>query len=251
MAKIIFLGTSNALPDEEHENTHLLALTNHRVILIDCANNPLLRLKKVGINLNDLTDLILTHFHPDHVAGVPQLLMDMWLIGRYRPLNIYGLHHTLDRIERLMEFYGWEEWPGFFPVSFYRLPSQEMTPLIEGQDVNIYASPVKHIIPCIGLRMEFKPEGKVIAYSADTEPCAQVIRLAERADVLIHEASGAFFGHSSASQAGDIARQAEANALYLVHYPTGASANGNLVAEAAKQFPGLVVLAQDFMEIDI
>lgn len=251
MAKIIFLGTSNAIPDEEHENTHLLAMTAHRRILIDCGDNPILRLKKAGISFHDLTDLILTHFHPDHVAGVPQLLMSMWLMGRRRPLNIYGLHHTLDRIERLMEFYGWGEWPGFFPVSFYRVPVQEMAPLIEDQDINIYASPVKHLIPCIGLRMEFKPEGKIIAYSADTEPCTQIIRLAAGADILIHEASGSFVGHSSASQAGDIARQAEAGALYLVHYPTGIFANGNLVTEAAQQFPGPVILAQDFMEIDI
>ncbi|MCS7011319.1 MAG: MBL fold metallo-hydrolase, partial [Anaerolineales bacterium] len=244
-------GTSNAIPDEEHENTHLLVITDHRRVLIDCVNSPILRLKKVGVNFHDLTDLILTHFHPDHVAGVPQLLMDMWLMGRRRPLNIYGLHYTLDRIERLMEFYGWSEWPDFFPVAFYRIPSQEMMTVLDCQDVCIYASPVKHMIPCIGLRMEFKPEKKIVAYSSDTEPCAQVIRLAKGVDILIHEASGALLGHSSASQAGDVARQAEVGALYLVHYPTGPFASGNPVEEASRRYPGPVTLAEDFMVVEI
>jgi ribonuclease Z len=251
MPRIIFLGTSNAIPDETHENTHLLVVGETRVVLIDCVNSPILRLKKVGVDFHDLTDLILTHFHPDHVAGVPQLLMDMWLMGRRRPLNVYGLHYTLDRMERLMEFYGWAEWPDFFPVAFYRLPAQEMMTVLDNEEMTMYSSPVRHMIPCIGLRIEFKRQEKTVAYSCDTEPCAQVIRLADGADVLIHEAAGAFLGHSSAAQAGDVARQAEVGALYLVHYPTGPFAAGNPVEEATKRFQGPVTLAEDFMAIEI
>ena len=130
MPKIIFLGTSNAIPDENHENTHMVVAGRQRTVLIDCVNSPILRLQKVGVDFNSLTDLILTHFHPDHVSGVPQLLMNMWLMGHRRPLNIYGLHYTLDRIEDLMGFYGWSEWPNFFPVVFYRLPAEEMTTVL-------------------------------------------------------------------------------------------------------------------------
>lgn len=251
MPKIVFLGTSNAIPDETHENTHLLVVGDTRLVLVDCVNSPILRLQKVGVDFNNLTDLVLTHFHPDHVAGVPQLLMNMWLMGRRRPLNVYGLHYTLDRMERLMEFYGWADWPDFFPVAFYRIPAQEMMTVLDCEEMSIYASPVRHMIPCIGLRIEFKRQGKVVAYSCDTEPCAQVIRLAEGADILIHEAAGAFLGHSSAAQAGDVARQAEVGSLYLVHYPTGLFAAGNPTSEAAKRFQGPVTLAEDFMTLEI
>jgi ribonuclease Z len=106
------------------------------------------------------------------------------------------------------------------------------------------------MIPSIGLRIEFKGPQKTLAYSCDTEPCAQVIRLAEGADVLIHEAAGAFHGHSSAAQAGEIARQAEVGALYLIHYPTGRYTSGDLVEDAGQRFPGPVKLAEDFMTIE-
>jgi ribonuclease Z len=219
--------------------------------LIDCVSSPLLRLEKAGVDFNNLTDIVLTHFHPDHVSGVPLLLMDMWLMGRHKAINIHGLQHTLDRVEELMGFYGWEHWPDFFPVGFYRLPAQEMTPVVDSADVRIFSSPVHHLLPTIGLRLEFNQSNKVLAYSCDTEPCEEVVRLAAGADILIHEAAGPTHGHSSAEQAGDIANQAEAGALYLIHYPTGRYAEGDLVAQARRRYQGEVVLAEDFMVLDL
>ncbi len=249
MPRLIFLGTSNAIPDENHENTHMLLVGNKRIVLIDCVDSPILRFQKVGVDFNLLTDLVLTHFHPDHVSGVPQLLMNMWLMGRSRPLDVYGLHHTLDRIEDLMGFYGWSEWPNFFPVVFHRLPAQEMIPVLEGEEFRILAAPVQHFIPTIGLRIEFFKTGKILAYSCDTEPCPQVLHLAEGSDLLIHEATGPFPGHSSAAQAGKAASQVETGALYLIHYPTGQFSKGDPVAEARNEYAGPVIQAEDFMEI--
>jgi ribonuclease Z len=250
MAKLVILGSSNAIPDKDHENTHLIVVGSERKVLVDCAGNSISRLRQAGVDFNDLTDLILTHFHPDHVADVPNLLMNMWLMGRQRPINIYGLQHTLDRMESMLGLYSWSEWPNFFPVTFCRLPADEMTTVFESVDFRVYSSPVQHFIPTIGLRFEFKRSHKVLAYSCDTEPCEQVIRLAEGADILLHEASGPQPGHSSAKQAGDIARQAGVGALYLIHYPTGEYEQDGLVEEARQSFQGPIKKAIDFMTIE-
>jgi ribonuclease Z len=250
MAKLIILGSSNAIPDEKHENTHMVVLGEERTLLIDCVSNPILRLRKAGIDPDNLTDLVLTHFHPDHVSGVPLLLMDMWLMGRKRDLDIYGLHHTLDRIVSLMGFYDWDSWPNFFPVTFHRLPERNLIPVLDCPDFRVLASPVCHLIPTIGLRVEFPQSGKVMAYSCDTEPCPAVIELGNEADVLIHETSGKTLGHTSASQAGNIATQAGAKALCLIHYPTNFHNPSPLVDEAKSTFQGEVFLAEDFMNLD-
>jgi ribonuclease Z len=251
MPKVIILGSSNAIPTPEHENTHMVVVGRERTVMVDCVSNPIVRLEQAGVNFHELTDLVLTHFHPDHVSGVPLLLMDMWLMGRKKQLNVYGLHPTLDRIEDLMGFYGWADWPNFYPVAFCRLPGQEMTTVLDCADFRVIASPVRHLLPTVGLRFESKDHGKVMAYSCDTEPCPQVVRLAQGADVLIHEAAGAARGHSSAEQAGEIASRAEAAALYLIHYPTGKFAKGDLVSEAQRHYPGPVRLAEDFMVLDL
>ena len=88
MSKEIILGSSNAIPTKDSENTHMVIVGDERTLLIDSVSNPILRLEQAGVDFNDLTDIIITHFHPDHASGIPLLLMDMWLMGRQRPLNI-------------------------------------------------------------------------------------------------------------------------------------------------------------------
>ncbi|NMC12151.1 MAG: MBL fold metallo-hydrolase [Chloroflexi bacterium] len=251
MVKFIILGSSNAIPDEHHENTHMAITSNDRAVLIDCGNSPTLRLRQVGISLDNLTDIILTHFHPDHISGFPTLLMNMWLLGRSAPLNIHGLKHTLDRVERMMESFDWDSWPNFFSVTFHVIAEDEMALVLEGEELKINSSPVQHMIPTIGLRIEQSSNHKVLAYSCDTSPCQSVIDLARGASVLIHESSGDSMGHTSASQAGEIATKAGVEILYLIHYPTGNNNTQKLVEQARTNFTGFVDLARDFMEIEL
>lgn len=251
MAKLIFLGTSSAVPDQNHENTHFVLVGSQQVVLVDCVSNPVVRLGQAGVDHNSVTDIILTHFHPDHVSGVPLLLMDMWLLGREKSLNVYGLKPTLDSIKTLMGLYDWDHWPRFFPVNFIEVPDACQSPVLQGSDFKIVSSPVQHMIPTIGLRIEVIQDAHVVAYSCDTEPCEAVVHLAEGADLLIHEATGAGLGHSSAAQAGEIARQAEAGSLYLIHYPVVDFDPQPLTAEAAAKYPGSVKLAMDFMVLDL
>jgi ribonuclease Z len=248
MGQIIILGSGYAVPEEGHDNTHLFIQQGDLGILVDCASNPVVQLRKGGLDLDRISDLILTHFHPDHVSGVPLLLMDLWLLGRKKPLHIYGLTHTIERTETMMKLYDWKKWPNFFPVTFNRLPEQEMSLIISRPDLKIYSSPVKHLIPTIGLRVEFIPEDKSAAYSSDTEPCQPVVRLAAKADILIHEATGASLGHSSPSQAATIARQAEARQLILIHYSVQKAAE--TLQSAERVFDGPIKLAEDFMKFD-
>lgn len=250
MLQLVILGTSYAIPDEDHENTHMVLVGRQRMVLIDCTGHPTVRLRQAGVNFRQLTDIILTHFHPDHVSSVAPFLMNLWLLGREEPLHIHGLADTLDRTEQMMELYDWKTWPGFFPVEFHRLPDEELVTVLEDDEMRIQASPVRHIIPTIGLRMESLASGGSVVYSGDTEPCPQVVRLARGSRVLIHEASGASFGHSSASQAGEIAQAAGASQLYLIHYPTIGLQADRLIAAARDTYRGPVMLAVDLMQLD-
>ena len=250
MAKLIILGSSNAIADKAHENAYMVIVGETRKVLVDSPHNPILRLEEVGVDYNGITDLVLTHFHPDHVSGIPLLLMDMWLRGRTNPLSIFGLDHALTRLENLMDAFAWGNWPNFFPVTFNRIPPVGIHSVLSCDDFDIYASHVCHMIPTIGLRIEFKESEKVLTYSCDTEPCQEVVNLASGADILIHEAADDFVGHSSSKQAAEIATQAEVGKLYLIHYPTGEFWQENLLEDARSHFVGKVELAEDLMTFD-
>ena len=248
MAKLIILGSSNSIPTQQHDNTHMVVVGEERVLLIDTATNPIVRLSQVGVEIKRLTDVILTHFHPDHVSGVPMLLLDSWLLGRKQPLAIYGLADIIDRTERMMDIFGWEEWPGFFPVNFTRVPAEEKAPVFQCPEFSVTASPVQHMVPNMGLRIDFHGSGQSLAYSSDTTPTPHMARLAQCADVLIHEATGGEYGHSSAAQAGEIASQGGVKKLVLIHYDPFEKDHQHLIDEAKTTFAGPIELAYDFME---
>lgn len=250
MVKLIVLGSSYAVSNKDHENTHFVLKGEQGSVLIDCVGSSLIRLEQVGVDTDSLNDVILTHCHPDHISGVPTFLMSLWLLGRKAPLNIYGLDNTLDCVEKIMDLYEWREWPNFFPVIFHQLPAMEMSSVLTNGDFRIFSSPVRHIIPNIGLRIESLTGGKVIAYSCDTELCPEVVRLGADADILLHEATGQSYGHSSAAQAGEAAKKAGVKSLYLIHYPPHQFGSQEILDQAGSDFPGDVRFAEDFQELD-
>ncbi len=250
MEKVIILGSANAVSDENHENSHLVVMVDSRAILIDCVGNPVSNLKKAGVDIHAISDIILTHFHPDHVSGYPLLLLDMWLLGRTEPLNVYGLEHTITRAQKMMDLFDWDRWPGFFTVNYVTVEEQPLTEVLSDADLRLLTSPVKHLIPTIGLRFEMKKTGTVFVYSSDTEPTDTVIELAKDADVLIHEANGNSVGHSSREQCGMVATQASVKQLYLIHYPTDSNLE-KIIDEARTTFDGPVFACTDLMNIDL
>ncbi len=247
MNKVIVLGSSNAVAKQDQQNTHLLFRSKARTILVDCGDHPVASLAAAGVGLEEVSDLVLTHFHADHVGSLPLLIMDMWLEKRTTPLTIYGLEVTLNKASKLLELFDWQNWQGLFPVEFKIIPEGGLQTFLVDQDLSLSAMPVLHLIPTIGLRAEFN-SGQVVSYSCDTEPCPAVEVLAQGADIHFQEAAGQSKGHTSAAQAGEIATRCGVKKLVLIHYE---SRNGqdNLLSEARSSFKGEVALAYDGMEL--
>lgn len=250
MARVIILGSAAAVSDSDHDNTHFVLVGDESSILVDCGSNPMGKLNRLGIPDESLQDVILTHFHPDHVSGFPNMLMQMWLLGRQTPMRVYGLTHCIDRMEAMMNSFAWDRWPDFFSVTFFRVAEDPGANVIENDDFRITSWGTRHFIPTIGLRIENKRTGKILAYSCDTEPVPEILAIGRDADLLIHEAAGEGYGHSSAAQAGTAARDAHAKSLYLIHYQVWNTDPTPLVAEAEAVYDGPVHLSRDFEEYE-
>jgi ribonuclease Z len=251
MTEIHILGSGSAIATDSQANTHLALVAGDRSVLIDCPGMIVPRLARAGIRLDSLSDLIATHFHPDHVSGIPSLIMSLWLLGRVKPLRVHGPVHAITRLRAMMELYQWETWPGLYRVEFNPLPDAEAVPVLQAEAFEIHASPACHLIPSVALRIRRRPEGWSAVYSGDTEPCDEVMRLAEGVDLLIHEATGEGRGHSSAAQAAQIAARVGARRLILIHYSFDNSSEEQLLSSAAEHFKGEVVLAEDLMSVSL
>jgi ribonuclease Z len=239
------LGTA-AIADLSHDNVYMVLNSGDSKILIDCGGSPSSRIMRAGLNIIDLNGLIVTHHHPDHVYGVPILLMNLWLLGRRGAFPIYGPQKALLIIQGMMDLYEWATWPDFLHIDFHEIPLTADTLVVSDAVVSITASPVAHIVPTIGLRMTNQLTGKVVVYTSDTMRDPSVVHLAHDADVLIHEATGEYYGHSTGADAARDALEANAKRLVLIHYPSVRGSPEAVLEEAQTIFRGRVELAEDF-----
>lgn len=250
MAQVILLGTGAALCDATREHTYLVVKGEREAILIDCAGSPVQRLLRVGVALDQIDHVILTHHHPDHIYGLSIFLLDLWLANRPTPLHLYGLTETLRAARAIMRAFEWERWFkfGFFPTQFHRIPPKPRAALITTNEFSISTAPTKHLLPTIAVRVESRATRRAITYSSDTEMLDDVATLARGSHILFHEATTldqANGGHTSARQAGEQAARAGVKKLVLVHLPPQCDVK-QWRAAAQKNFAGTVVVGKDF-----
>jgi len=240
------LGTAGAVPDAERDVVGLVVEAPGGLILVEAGSSPLHRLRRLGFDPLRLEGVFLSHGHPDHLSGLPLLLMGLWLLRRERPLWIAGPEAALARARALLELFDWGSWAGMFPVEWRPVPLRPGVPVGSVAGARLMAAPVVHSLPALGLRLEL-PEGSA-AYSGDTEPCPAMVELARGVDVLLHEATGPYPGHTDPEVAGRVAQAAGAHRLILIHVPPGVDPAA-WQAAAARVFDGIVEVGRDGMRV--
>lgn len=216
MGTIHLLGTGAALSDSGRTTTMLAIEGRSSLFLVDCGGDAAQRALVSGLDLRRVDGLIVTHEHADHVGGFPLLMERLWLAGQTEPFPVYGLPAALAQVRRLDEAFDTSGWPDYPAIDYREVAEAEGATLLSNDDFEISASPGTHAVPVFGLRVEERGGG-VFAYSSDTERSAAITRLAQGADLLVHEATGGSPGHSSAADAAAVAADAGAAKLVLVH----------------------------------
>jgi len=87
---IVFLGTGSAIPTITRNHTSIFMKYKDRNMLIDCGEGAQRQLRKAKISLSKITDIFITHFHGDHVFGLPGFLNTLSKSDYNKTLNIYG-----------------------------------------------------------------------------------------------------------------------------------------------------------------
>jgi ribonuclease BN (tRNA processing enzyme) len=183
-----FVGCGDALGSGGRFNT-CFHVTGERVnFLIDCGASSLPALKRLSIARDDIDLVLITHFHGDHFGGLPFFLLDAQFTRRTRPLVIAGPEGIETRLTQVMEalFEHLSKTKQRFDLSVVALKPEE-TRAFGAVDVTPFS--VVHGEsggPFLAYRIE--AEGRVIAYSADTEWTETLIPAARDADLFIAEA---------------------------------------------------------------
>lgn len=228
MIKITFLGTSSMLPTLERNHTSIFIKYKNHGILVDCGEGTQRQLRKAKISPSRITKLLITHWHGDHVLGIPGLIQNLNANNYKKTLEIYGPRGTKKYLKNLLS-----------GISFQNRVKSKIKEISSGifykdKDFLLSSYPLKHIIPCLGYTFQesnklkinldylknfgltqhpllgklqqgkdiiFKGKkilaekatipkpGRKISIVLDTAPCKNAIKLAKNSNILITEAT--------------------------------------------------------------
>jgi ribonuclease Z len=241
---------------ERAQTSLAVRLPGEETVLFDASSGTILlgQLRAASISIEEVRHLFVSHRHFDHAGGLAPLLITMASLPA-AALTIYALPGTSQALRELLALTipGVEDWLGS------RLGWRELTPeepILLGH-TKMTPFLVDHSVESVGYRVV--QNSSVLVFSGDTRPCQAVVEHSRGADLLIHEAYGTkdksewahTVGHSSASEAGEVARAAGVDRLVLTHLREGRFADPKeLAAEAASAFGGPVEVARDLDTFD-
>lgn len=154
MLDVCLLGTGGMMPLPRRWLTAALMRYNGSSLLIDCGEGTQIAMKEKGWSFKPIDVICFTHYHADHISGLPGLLLTMGNAERTEPLTMIG-PKGLERVVNALRTIA-PELP--FEMKFIEITEPEAD--IEMNGYNIHAFKVNHNIVCYGYSVEIKRAGR-------------------------------------------------------------------------------------------
>ena len=165
MIDVCLLGTGGMMPLPNRFLTALFVRYNGKCVLIDCGEATQIAMKKKGISAKPIDIICFTHYHADHISGLPGMLLTMGNAERTEPLLVVG-PKGLERVVNSLRVIA-PELP--FEIHFKEITEDEMSFEPEGMPgFTITAFKVNHNITCYGYSMSLRRQGKFDVAAAES-----------------------------------------------------------------------------------
>jgi ribonuclease BN (tRNA processing enzyme) len=228
-----------------------LIRTETEVVAFDLGPGSVHRWADAGVLSRDVSEIYITHLHPDHLSDLPVLLFSFRnpLYRRETSLRIIGPAGLKDFHRGLLHLYGDRVEEVGYDLEIVESRGGEF----HGNGYSVVSERVAHTPESLGYRIESN-EGGSLVYSGDTDDCEGIRKLGLGADLLLFECSvpeeERMEGHLTPTLAGRIAAACRAGKLVLTHfYPRFEGVD--IVERVRREFDGDLIVGEDMMSIDV
>ncbi len=155
MFDVCLLGTGGMVPLPDRWLTSLLVRHNGSMLLVDCGEGTQITLKKCGWGFKAIDALLFTHYHADHIAGLPGFLLTLGNSGREEPFTLIGPSGLKAVAQGLLVIA--PQLP--FDINLLELPTNRISNFTF-KEINVQSIPVEHWVSCFGYSFTVKRKGK-------------------------------------------------------------------------------------------
>lgn len=156
MLDVCLLGCGGMMPLPNRFLTSLLCRHKGRMIVIDCGEGTQITMKMNGWGFKKIDVLCFTHYHADHISGLPGLLLTLGNSGRTEPLHLVGPHGLKEVVNGLLVIA--RELP--FKLIFNEISEDDENGTISFNEIDIEYFKVKHKVDCYGYNIYLNRVGK-------------------------------------------------------------------------------------------
>ncbi|MFH1290708.1 MAG: ribonuclease Z [Nanoarchaeota archaeon] len=149
---ITFLGTANAVPTAKRSHTAILLTYKNENILIDCGEGTQRQFKIAKLSPSKLTKLLITHWHGDHVLGIPGLFQTLAMNDYQKTLEVYGPRNTERFLSSLNQL---------FRLKIKTRVKEVFSNFYENDDFSLHAESMKHDTPCLAYSFVIKDKHRL------------------------------------------------------------------------------------------
>jgi ribonuclease BN (tRNA processing enzyme) len=275
--QLVILGSGTPNPNPERTGSAYAVIVNETTYLVDFGPGIIRSAASLSpewggeikeMAVAQLEHAFLTHIHSDHSAGLADLLLTPWVMGRENKLKLFGPSGLENMASSLLDAYEEDisyRMNGTQPANEtgYQFIFSELKDGIVFKDKNITveAFKVNHGAFNDAYGFRFTSEDKVIVFSGDTGPSESLEEYAKNADILVHEVySHAGFlkktedwqiyhkgHHTSTYEVGEIASRVKPKLLVLSHILFWGSTPEDILKETQTTYKGEIKIAEDLM----
>ena len=273
---LTLLGTGCPKVDHKRFGPSNLISSLNTKILVDCGSGVTQRLEQLKVSTADIDALFLTHLHSDHVIDFYQLIISSWHSYRTKPWKVFGPIGTKKFVKKIMK--AWEDernlrikYEQRSSAKAFNIKVTEFSDYgkIKIKDLIIEFFSVDHKPVKYAYGFNFYNKNKKLTISGDTRPCENLMKFAQKSDLLLHEVfiegeikpvskmrtkktlHNVKLYHTPSTIVGKVAKISRCKKLVLTHFVPTSFNEKNLINVVKKDYGKKPIIGRDLLKIVI